>query len=133
MILNISAQDPDHMLCLTAQYACQESLDFLNLATDVHHISSAWVLIVPVQARLLAEKVGAPLYMASDIDPSEQEIEALKVPAAAGSYPFPAVELIENGGISPYIWRDGRYGIGLLMRGEDIITSRAFHTPMPLS
>lgn len=85
-----------------------------------------------MQARLLAEKVGAPLYMASDIDPSEQEIEALKVPAAAGSYPFPAVELIENGGISPYIWRDGRYGIGLLMRGEGIITSRAFHTPTPL-
>jgi hypothetical protein len=38
-------------------------------------------------------------------------------------YPFPAVELLEMNGISPYVWRDGRYGIGLLTRGDGIKTS----------
>ncbi len=61
--------------------------------------------------------------MASDTKPEDEEVNNLKVPPLQGLYPFPAVELIELGGLSPYVWRDGRYGIGLLQRGEGVLTS----------
>ncbi|EKX55179.1 hypothetical protein GUITHDRAFT_160396 [Guillardia theta CCMP2712] len=70
------------------------------------------------QATQLADHLGVPLHLARDSPPSDQEIASLKLPPLSEAYPYPALEFVDKAGISPYVWRDGRYGVGLVFRGE---------------
>lgn len=69
------------------------------------------------RAQALAAHLGVALHYACDEPLPPESIRQLGLPPP-DSFPYPTLELVDVAGVSPYVWRDGRYQVGLVFRNE---------------